>query len=68
MNQSSARPPSTAAVLRSPALGFTALLALLFTTALATGALLGPVAPGMHPGAGPAATSEGGNHGHGGAR
>ncbi|NJP64756.1 hypothetical protein [Streptomyces spiramenti] len=68
MNQPPARPPSATAVLRAPATGFVALLALLFAAALATGSLLGPVAPGMHPGAGPAATVEDGGHGHGGGR
>ncbi|MFE1359571.1 hypothetical protein [Streptomyces harbinensis] len=54
---------------RAPAAGFVALLLALFTVAHATGSHLGPVAPGMHPGAGdPATVGEGGGHGHGAGR
>ncbi|QKV69022.1 hypothetical protein HUT13_09670 [Streptomyces harbinensis] len=63
------RPTLSAGVLRAPAVGFVALLLALFAVAWATGSQLGPVAPGMHPGAGnPATVGEGGGHGHGAGR
>ncbi|WP_432052948.1 hypothetical protein [Streptomyces xiamenensis] len=63
------RPASRAGARRAPAAGFAALLLALFAVAYATGSQLGPVAPGMHPGARtPATVGEGGGHGHGEAR
>ncbi|CAL9367818.1 hypothetical protein SUDANB171_00799 [Streptomyces sp. enrichment culture] len=63
------RPASRATAQRAPAAGFLVLLLALFAGAYAIGSQLGPVAPGMHPGAGrPATVGEESGHGHGAGR
>ncbi|WP_103503446.1 MULTISPECIES: hypothetical protein [unclassified Streptomyces] len=62
------RQPSAAAVPRAPAAGFTALLLVLFTLAFATGSVVGPVAPALHPGSGAPATGGDSGHRHGAGR